>query len=81
MVEEGKLGFPIGYGLDVKDIAERFGAFYDEGRGFLHATGFLVRPDGKIANAVYSTGSIGRLTPADSLRLIDYYQKREAKED
>lgn len=77
MVEEGGLAFPVGYGLDVEAITRRYGAYYDEGRGFLHATGFMLRPDNTIVNAVYSTGSIGRLTPKDSLRIIDYYQKRE----
>lgn len=78
MVSEGKLEFPVGYGLDVEAITTRYGAYFDERRGFLHATGFMLRPDDRIVNAVYSTGSIGRLTPADSLRIIDYYQSRES---
>ena len=77
MVDEGGLTFPVGYGLEAEPIASRYGAYFDERRKFLHATGFLLRPDNKIVNAVYSTGSIGRLTPQDSLRVIDYYQSRE----
>ncbi len=68
------LSFPVGYGLDVEEIATRYGAFYDDERKFLHATGFLLRPDGSVCNAVYSTGSVGRLTAADSLRLVDHFQ-------
>jgi peroxiredoxin len=72
------LGFPVGYGLDALEIAARCGAFYDAEKKFLHATGFLLRPDGSVCIAAYSTGPIGRMTPADSLRLIKYYQKQDA---
>jgi len=72
------LSFPVGYGLDAAEIATRYGVFYDAKGKYLHATGFLLRPDGSIGNAVYSTGSIGRLTPSDSLRLIDWFHSQES---
>ncbi len=40
------------------------GHWYDPGKKFLHATGFIVKPDGVVAPAVYSTGPIGRFTHA-----------------
>ena len=77
MAEHG-LSFAVGYGLDAREIANRYGAFFEGEKKFLHATGFLIKPDGSVCNAVYSTGPIGRLTAADSLRLIDYFQKQKA---
>lgn len=77
-VTEQGLSFPVGYGLDALEVAARCGAFYDAERKFLHSTGFLLGPDGSVRIAAYSTGPIGRLTPADSLRLIEYYQKQDA---
>ena len=77
-VADQGLDFPVGYGLDAEEIAARYGAFYEPEKKFLHATGFLIRPDGSVGNAVYSTGSIGRLTAADALRLIDYFRSVEA---
>jgi len=77
-VAEHGLSFAVGYGLDAREIANRYGAFFEEEKKFLHATGFLIKPDGSVCNAVYSTGPIGRLTAADSLRLIDYFQKQKA---
>lgn len=65
----------MAYGLNARDFAAKTGAFFDEGKGYIHATGFILRPDGKIENAVYSTGPIGRLTAADTLTLIDYRTK------
>lgn len=75
MIDRLKLTFQMAYGMNARDFAQRTGAFFDDGKGFLHATGFILRPDGKIANAVYSTGPLGRLTAADSLALIEYRSK------
>ena len=74
-VAEHGLDFAVGYGLDAQEIADRYGAFFEAEKKFLHATGFLIKPDGSVCNAVYSTGPIGRLTATDSLRIIDYLQK------
>ena len=76
-VDDQDLSFPVGYGLDAEETAKRYGMFYDAKGKYLHATGFLLRPDGTVGNAVYSTGSIGRLTPTDSLRLIDWFHTQE----
>jgi len=62
----------MAYEVNARDFAGKIGAFFDEGKGYIHATGFILRPDGKIENVVYSTGPIGRLTAADTLTLIDY---------
>jgi hypothetical protein len=44
-VAEQSLTFPVGYGLPLKETAAAFGAFYEERRGILQSTGFVVRPD------------------------------------
>jgi peroxiredoxin len=75
IAEQRKLTFPLAYKLNARNFAAKTGAFFDEGKGYIHATGFILRPDGKIENAVYSTGPIGRLTAADTLTLVDYRTK------
>ena len=70
IVETEKLIYPVGYGMDVRQVSAATGAFFEEEKDYLHATGFLIKPDGLVANAVYSTGSIGRLRAEDSLRVI-----------
>jgi peroxiredoxin len=77
-VEKQALTFPVGYGLDARETAATFGAFYEERRGFLHATGFVVRPDRTIAVAQYSSGAIGRLIWQDVVGLVQFY-KTQAK--
>ncbi len=78
-VTEFGLTFPVGYGLPVRDVARTFGAFYEEKRQILHATGFVVKPDRTIAVAQYSTGPIGRLVWQDVLGLIQFYKQQAAQ--
>ncbi len=75
-VMEFGLSFPVGYGLPLKETAATLGAFYEERRGILHATGFVVRPDGKIAVSQYSSGPIGRLVWQDVLGLVQHAKKQ-----
>ncbi len=75
-VSEHSLTLPVGYGLPLQDTAATFGAFYDERRGFLQATGFVIKPDRTIAVAQYSSGPIGRLVWQDILGLVQFYKKQ-----
>lgn len=74
-LEKYKPTFPLAYGLDAKKFATQTGAYYNAEKGFLNATGFIIRPDGLIGGASYSTGPIGRYTPGDCIRMIDYWLK------
>ncbi len=69
-VERYKLTFQIGYGLDPSGISALTGAFYNANENYLHATGFIVGPDGQVENAVYSSRSIGRLVAQDCIDFI-----------
>lgn len=64
------LSFPVAWGLDARSVAARTGAFFEPGKGFLHATGFVIDPGGRVAAALYSTGPVGRYAPADCLGLV-----------
>lgn len=71
-----KLGatFPVAYGMDAKSVSDLTGAFYEKDKKFLHATGFILRPDKTIEVAVYSSAMVGRFVAADVLGLIKYYK-------
>lgn len=75
-VRNQSLTFPVGYGLDLKETAATLGAFYEERRGILQSTGYLVKPDGAIVVAQYSSGPIGRLVWQDVLGLVQHYKKQ-----
>ncbi len=74
-VAEHSLSYPVGYGVPLRETAATLGAFFDEKRGFFQATGFVVKPDGTIAVAQYSSGPIGRLVWQDVLGLVQFYKK------
>ncbi len=69
-VERYKITFRIGYGLNPREVSALTGAFYNEREKYLHATGFIIGPDGRIEDAVYSSRSIGRLVAKDCLEFI-----------
>ena len=77
-------GMRVGYvqvlgELDGPAVAEATGAAIQTGdRTFLHATGFLLDPDGIIVNTVYSSGPIGRFTANDILKKVVFekYQRK-----
>lgn len=71
--------FPVAYGINALEVAKSIGAYYDKQREFLHATGFILKPDGTVATAVYASGPVGRLNPTDTLRMIKYYRRVDAK--
>lgn len=72
MVEETGVTFPVAYGLDPERISELTGAFWETKRRILHATGFLIKPDGTLAHAVYATGPIGRYTASDVIKNVQF---------
>jgi len=77
IVADQKITYPIGYGLDPEEIVKATGAFYDaeDEEPYLHATAYVVDPEGVIQNALYSTGSLGRFTADDALRVASRISK------
>jgi peroxiredoxin len=76
-VERHRLTFPVLYGLDAREVAEAIGAFINEHPPYLQATGFVLRPNGTVAVAVYSSSAIGRLVAADTINFLKYLQKAQ----
>jgi peroxiredoxin len=74
--EEHELTFPVLYGLDVVEMRDRFGAYIHQDPSYVQAMAVVLRPDGTVAQAVYSTGSIGRLVAADTVGWIKTRQKQ-----
>ncbi len=81
MIDAEGITYPVGYGLVAEDVARILGSFYahDDELPFLHPADVIVRPDGTIESATYSTSAIGRLTAADTLALIGLRTKESAK--
>src|SRR5258707_10305411 len=78
-VERHRLTFPVLYGLDAREVAEAIGASINEEPLYLQATGFVLRPEGTVAVAVYSSSAIGRLIAADTINFLKYLQKAQSR--
>ena len=69
------LSFPVASGLDLATIGQALGGFYQPEKRYLQPSGFVIRPDGTLEVASYSSGPIGRLKAANVLALVRYYKQ------
>jgi len=70
-IAEHALTYPVAYGADGPKLGALTGAFWEDKRRCLQATGFILRADGTVAQALYSTGPIGRYTAAEALKILE----------
>lgn len=75
-VDELKLDFPVAYGMEVPRDADRIGAFWEERRKIFHATNFLLDGEGKVMDASYATGPVGRITAEDVIRRVKFSKRQ-----
>jgi len=75
-VKKNGITFPIAYGMNAEETSRITGAYYDKDRQYIHATGFLIRPDNTIETVCYSSGTIGRFVAQDLLNLVKFFKSR-----
>ena len=75
-MEKYKLSFPVGHSADTDKVAAITGAYTNETPRYLQTTGFLLAPDGRILNAVYSSGPLGRLVAEDVIGMVAYLKSK-----
>lgn len=69
------LSFPVGYGV-TRDMADTIGAWWEERRGIVQPSEFLVAADGRVRSSTYSSGPIGRVEAGDVIKLVNFYDKQ-----
>ena len=74
-VQRNELTFPVLYELDPREMVATTGAYISEKKLYLHATGFILRPDKTIELAGYSNGPISRITADDAISMIKYLRR------
>ena len=52
------------------------GAWWDEERNFIQPSEFLISADGKVIMSTYSNSPIGRMDPAEMLKLMTMIDER-----
>ena len=78
LVEKNAIHFPVAHSVDAGTFAAATGAFVNDSPRHLQPTAFVLGPDGTILASMYSSSSIGRLTPAEVLRLVAFIRSRAA---
>ena len=71
-------GIPIAYGV-TRAQADAIGAWWEERRGIVQPSEFLLDAGGKVRAATYSSGPIGRVDAADVVKLIKFYEAQAQK--
>ena len=75
-IEKNGVTYPVAYGMNAEEVSRTTGAYYDKERQYIHATGFLIRPDNTVEVACYSSGPVGRFVAQDVLGLVKFYKSR-----
>jgi len=78
-IQKAGVTYPVAYGMNAEETSRITGAYYDGGRNYIHATGFLVRPDNTVEVVCYSSGPIGRFVAKDVLGLVKFYKSKMKK--
>lgn len=71
---DGK-SFPFAWGMTRAD-GDRIGAWWEERRGIVQPSEFILNEAGAVEASSYSDGPLGRIDAADALKLIDLYESR-----
>lgn len=69
------VSFPILEGV-TREIAERIGAWWEDRRGIIQPSEFILDSTGKILTSTYSSGPVGRIPASAAVSLIEFYQSK-----
>lgn len=68
------LPFPIAHGV-TREQADTLGSWWEDRRGLIQPSDFVLNHEGKVLSATYSSGPIGRLEAIDAIRFIKFQEK------
>lgn len=70
------VSFPIGYGV-TREMAERIGAWWEDRRGIIQPSEFILDGDGRVRTSTYSSGPVGRIAASAAARVIGFYESQK----
>ena len=71
-----EVSFPVAHGV-TREMADSLGSWWEERRGVIQPSEFIVGEDGKIVTSSYSSGPIGRFDAIDVVKIITFYESRK----
>ena len=70
-----EVGFPVGFGV-TRETADALGAWWEDRRGIVQPSEFLLDADNRVVMSSYSDGPLGRVDAADAVKLVNFYESR-----
>ncbi len=71
-----EVSFPVAHGV-TREMADALGSWWEDRRGIIQPSEFIVGEDGKVIASSYSSGPIGRVDAADVVKMINFYESRK----
>lgn len=68
--------FPVGHSVG-RQTAEALGSFWEDRRGLIQPSEFILDGGNKVVASSYSDGPLGRFDASDVLKLIAFYDSRK----
>ncbi len=68
--------FPVGHSVG-RATADALGSFWEERRGLIQPSEFVLDGGNKVVVSSYSDGPLGRIEGADVVRLVNFYESRK----
>ena len=70
------MSFPVAYGV-TREIADTLGSWWEDNRGIIQPSEFVLNAEGKVVSSTYSSGPIGRVDAADVVKMINFLESRK----
>ncbi len=71
-----EVSFPVAQNV-TREIADKLGSWWEDRRGIIQPSEFIVGADGKIIHSSYSSGPLARTEASDVVKLINFYESRK----
>lgn len=70
--------YPVAYGV-TREQADQLGSWWEDRRGIIQPSEFMVNGEGGIMTSSYSSGPLGRLDPQDAVKMFNFMQSQKNK--
>ena len=71
-----EVSFPVGYGV-TRAQADLLGSWWEDRRGIIQPSEFIVDAGGKVVTSSYSSGPIGRIEAADAIKMVNFLEAQK----
>ena len=71
-----EVSFPVGFGAG-EEHRNLLGSWWEERRGLIQPSEFIIDSNGKVVTSSYSSGPIGRIDAQDVIKMINFLESKK----